>query len=177
MQRQFFFLLALLGSIKSQIAKADCIDLTSGRIEYQVTGCEVINPEALFLTPESRDRFFKEHSPQQAKDILDSYRGIILEGKVVSSKAVAKGIKVRREALLGEQPSMFVSASNASKCAALIGKRMPGVVQQNCCDGHLEVPCLTKTSYVFSFDSHISRGAPRNKKTPIKNLIKGNPQK
>lgn len=139
----------LLCLCPASIARSHCSELTSGKIEYEVTGCQIVDPEGLFLTPESRDRFYKEVPLSQAKEILASYKGLILDGKVVASQAVARGVTTRSKALLGEGPSMFVGPPLIHDCAFYSGKKIAGAVRQNCCDGHLEVPCLTKTSYTF----------------------------
>ena len=139
----------LLAFAAAPAARGDCIELTSGKIEYEVTGCQMVDTEGLFSTPESRERFYKEVPFAQAKEILASYKGLILEGKVIASQAVAKGAKTRSKALLGEDPSLFVGPPLMHDCAFFSGKRVAGTVRQNCCDGHLEVPCLTKTSYTL----------------------------
>lgn len=129
-------------------ATADCISLVKGPIALDVKSCGVLNPEASFDLTNSRYTFIKDLPPADRKKFLDSYRGLILKGRVARSMAVRSGLSPEKGALNGEEVSFYVRPGEA-QCNALMGMRVAGMVDEACCEGGGDAPCLLESSLVL----------------------------
>jgi hypothetical protein len=129
-------------------ARASCLSLKSGPIIYDVQGCGAIQPEQHFDTSKDKYSWVAGLDPAGRKRFYDSYRGLYLKGKVVKSNASEKGLSGEAGVLSGDDILMFVPPGQQS-CPAVIGKRLAGQLQEVCCDGGGDPPCLLNTSYVL----------------------------
>lgn len=129
-------------------AQAACTSLVKGEIAYDVETCGLINPEKTFDIRIERFSFIKELPPANRKKFYDSYRGLVLTGKVVRSLAVRSGLSTEPGALNGESISLFVPPG-ISGCRQIQNKRLKGMVDEACCTGGGDVPCLLNSSYML----------------------------
>jgi hypothetical protein len=130
-------------------ARAECMTLVSGPIAYDVMGCKLIEPEAVFDTHKERFSWIAGLDAAGRKKFYDSYRGLYLKGKVVKSGAVSKGVAAEQGALSGQTVFMFIPPS-AMKCDNVLGKRIGANLREVCCEGGGDPPCLLDTSYLLS---------------------------
>ncbi len=134
----------------SCVARADCISLIKGGIAMDVGSCGVLNPEMSFDTTNQRYAFIRGLSTEEQKKFLNSYRGMIIKGKVVGSQAVRSGLTSEQGALNGEDISVFVLPGTSDQnCSAVNGKRISAMLTEACCDGGSEPPCLLSSSYTL----------------------------
>jgi hypothetical protein len=162
-----------LGALISSPLKAKCFSLTSGAVVYDVTSCKAINPEQAFDFSKEKFSWIKDLDPAGKKELLNSYRGLLLKGQVVKSKAVQSGLTKDKGALEGDSPYFYLPPGGLT-CATVSGRRLAGNVKEVCCDGGGYIPCLLGTSYLFvqasvvgnagSSDGDLSRQKARKSK-------------
>jgi hypothetical protein len=131
-------------------AHAECVALIKGAIAMDVNSCGLLNPEASFTTSNSRYKFIGDLPAAERKKFYDSYRGLILKGKVVKSLAVKSGLIAEKGALNGENVSVFVPPGSALSCSEIDGARVAGNVDEACCEGGGDVPCLLDSALVLN---------------------------
>lgn len=129
-------------------AWADCVSLVKGPIAFDVKSCGVVNPEASFDLKNARYTFIKDLPPADQKKFMDSYRGLILKGRVARSMAIRSGLSPEKGALNGEEVSVYVRPGEA-QCNALMGMRVKGVIDEACCEGGGDAPCLLSSALVL----------------------------
>lgn len=139
---------ALAGVVSAGRAQASCMSLKSGPVVYDVTGCGQVEPERHFDTTKDKYSWIAGLDAAGRKKFFDSYRGLYLKGKVVKSEAVEKGLTGDTGQLSGQDVLMFVPPGQQT-CAGVNGKRVSGQLQEICCDGGGDPPCLLNTSYVL----------------------------
>lgn len=142
-----FIMLAGLFAPDSRL-HATCAALIKGEIAYDVESCGLINPERTFDTRIERFAFIKDLPPENKKQFYNSYRGLILRGRVVRSLAVRSGLSSEPGALNGEIVSVFVPPGPI-QCHQIRGKRLKAMLDEACCIGGGDVPCLLNSSYVL----------------------------
>ena len=144
-----FILWALLGSPFS-VALGDCISLVKGPIILDVRTCGVLNPEGTFDPNMERYQFIMQLPPMERKRFYHSYRGMVIRGTVAKSKAIRSGLAKEMGALQGESIAVFVPpGSTAYSCQKIQGKRLAGMLDEACCEGGGDPPCLLQSSLVF----------------------------
>jgi hypothetical protein len=150
-------------------AFALCTTIIKGPVAIDVKACAATTPEATFGTGEAQYSFIRDLPPANRKQILDSYRGILITGPVTQSQAVRTGISEEKGALMGESISALIPAG-ASSCDAVAGKVIEVQLTQSCCDGGGNSPCLLDTSYILSqvkvSDLKASHNANAAKRSP-----------
>jgi hypothetical protein len=107
-----------------------------------------VNPEQTFPLTDPRYAFIRDLPPGNRAQFLDTYRGLIVKGKVVKSLAVRSGLSPEQGALGGESVSLYITPK-VTDCAALQSKRIQGQLDQICCEGGGMAPCLLGTGYVL----------------------------
>ncbi len=138
---------AFLNMIPSS-AYAECMSLVSGPVIVDVAGCKMLEPEKVFDASKSKYKFIGDLDAAGRKEFLDTYRGLFFKVKVVKSKAVQKGLNVEEGALNGQTLYMYMAPSQ-NQCSAMLGKRISAQVNERCCDGGGDVPCLLDTGFVL----------------------------
>ncbi|WP_141736010.1 hypothetical protein [Oligoflexus tunisiensis] len=139
---------ALVLLLTSQPLAAVCASLVRGQVMLDIQSCSNIQPEKAFASPEPKYNFIRDLPPPQRKAFLDSYRGLSVKAKVARSFAVRSGLSPEQGALSGETIRAFIPPQ-ALTCGAISGKRIQAVMDETCCEGGGEVPCLLGTSYVL----------------------------
>lgn len=128
---------------------ADCISLVKGVIAMDIESCGVINPEATFDTTLEKYQFILDLPKKERDKFYNSYRGLLVKGKVVRSHAVRSGLNPEKGALSGEDVSMYIHPGKGV-CKKILKKRLKAYVDQACCEGGGNAPCLLPTSYVLT---------------------------
>lgn len=151
---------------QSSISQADCVSLVKGYIALDVNTCGVLRPEMSFNTSLERYQFIKGLPPNEQKKFWNSYRGMIIRGLVAKSQAVKSGLTKEVGALNGESISAFVHpGSSALSCSKLSGKRIKAFLDEACCEGGGDPPCLLNSAYTLKNIKVIgSQQAPATKK-------------
>lgn len=143
-------LLVLIGAFSTFKVQADCISLIRGPIAFDVKSCGVLNPELTFDLRHSRFHFIKNLPPKDRKKFLNSYRGMLIRGRVAGSDAVRSGLTNEKGALNGDEISVFVPPKSSQfHCPQLMSKRIKAYLDEACCEGGGDPPCLLSSSYVI----------------------------
>ena len=135
-------------SCLTQQAFAVCTTLVKGPIAIEVKQCHVITPEKTFVG-DSKYNFIRDLPPANRKQFLSTYRGSLVSGQVKQSQAIREGISDEKGALMNEAISAFIPAA-AGQCAGLVGKLVEVHLDQTCCNGGGESPCLLDTGFKLS---------------------------
>lgn len=132
----------------SQPLSAACASLVRGQIMLDIQSCSNVQPEQAFASPEPKYNFIRDLPPPQRKAFLDSYRGLSVRAKVARSFAIRSGLSPEQGALSGETIKAFIPPQLLN-CGAISGKRVQAVMDEVCCEGGGEAPCLLGSSYVL----------------------------
>ncbi len=132
----------------SQVALAICASLVQGQVVFDVMQCGLLNPEKTFPLGQSRYQFINDLSPQDRKNFFDSYRGLVVEGLVVKSYAIRSGLSPEKGALNGETLKVFIPPG-VSACYKIKDKRLKAFMDEACCEGGGDAPCLLESTYVI----------------------------
>jgi hypothetical protein len=132
----------------SQSLHAVCASLVRGQVMLDIQSCSNVVPEQAFASSEPKYNFIRDLPPPQRKAFLDSYRGLYVKAKVARSFAVRSGLSPEQGALSGETIKAFIPPQTLS-CGAVYGKRVQAVMDEVCCEGGGESPCLLGTSYML----------------------------
>lgn len=125
-----------------------CTSLIKGSVAVDVRQCSEIRPESAFPAQDSKYSFIYDLPPANRKTLYDSYRGILLKGRIMRSQAIRSGLSEERGALSGETVSIFMAAGTAT-CTQVSGRHIQGELEQICCEGGGNSPCLLDTDYVL----------------------------
>ncbi|HYX32492.1 MAG: hypothetical protein M3Q07_25880 [Pseudobdellovibrionaceae bacterium] len=132
----------------SQPLRAACASLVRGQVMLDIQSCSNVQPEQAFAAQEPKYNFIRDLPPPQRKAFLDSYRGLSVRAKVAKSFAVRSGLSPEQGALSGEMIQAFIPPQVLS-CGAVYGKRVQAIMDEVCCEGGGEAPCLLGTSYTL----------------------------
>lgn len=134
----------------SSIALGDCISLVKGKIAFDVRTCGRLKPEATFDTSRDEYSFIGGLSKNDQKKFWNSYRGLVLSGKVAKSYAVRSGLNPERGVLSGENIKVFIHPKDSARgCSNINGKRVAAFLEEACCEGGGDPPCLLSSAYVL----------------------------
>lgn len=126
-----------------------CTSLKKGPIVFDALGCSAVVPEQAFDLNNPQYQWIKDLDTAGRQALFQSYRGLYLKGKVIKSDAVQSGVSAVPGVLMGETIFAFVEP-NESKCEIINGKRFTAFLNEMCCDGSGNAPCLLQTEYVLS---------------------------
>lgn len=143
--RSFARLVVLANSLAPEIARAECLGLIKGPVAVDVQSCGMVKPEAFDVTKPNY-KFISDLDAAGRAQFYNQYRGLAIKGIVVRSQAVREGFNPTKGALQGENQVIFLPPGTEQQCAALINKRVTGMIQEKCCDGNGDAPCLLNTS-------------------------------
>lgn len=129
--------------------RAGCVSLIRGPIVVDMKSCGLINPEKTFDPAISQFSFIYELPAKERLEFLNTYRGLHISGRVVRSKAVRTGLREERGALNNEDIVAFI-APGVSSCSQIANKRLKANVEEVCCEGRGEAPCLLNSAYMLS---------------------------
>lgn len=133
---------------QESLAQGSCLALVKGPISFDVDVCKPFDP-AFFDTTKPKYKFIDDLDPQGRKEILDSYRGLVLKGTIVLSQAIKEGVSTSKGALQGQKTIMFIPPG-AVTCEMIRQKRITATINEKCCNGTGDVPCLLGNGYVLS---------------------------
>jgi hypothetical protein len=131
--------LTLALSTKS-LAQSSCLALIKGPVAFDIEGCKAFDP-GMFDTSKPKYKFIADLDEVGRKELLDSYKGLVVKGTVVLSRAVKEGVSSSKGALQGEKVILFIPP-NVTSCEAIRLKRVSGNLSEKCCNGTGDVPCL-----------------------------------
>lgn len=137
------FLSALLSAFlpsKGVGAQEACVALIKGPIAFDVDVCRPFDP-SMFDTTKAKYKFIDDLDPAGKKELLDSYRGLVIKGTVVLSRAIKSGVSTSKGVLQGEKSIMFIPP-NLTTCEQISHKRISGALEEKCCNGTGNSPCL-----------------------------------
>jgi len=125
-----------------------------------IQSCSNVQPEQAFSALEPKYNFIRDLPPAQRKAFLDSYRGLSVNAKVARSFAIRSGLSPEQGALSGEIVKAYILPETFT-CQAVRGKRLQAVIDEVCCEGGGEAPCLLGASIVLK--KPIIVGSPGSK--------------
>jgi hypothetical protein len=125
-----------------------CVELIKGNIAVDVSSCAPFTPDAFDRT-QPAFKFINDLDAAGRRNLYKSYDGLIVKGTIVRSEAVRTGISTSRGALQGEKTSFFIAAGLAT-CEVLKTKRIVALLNEQCCNGSADVPCLLETGYILT---------------------------
>ena len=128
-------------------AQDACFALTKGPIAFDVEFCKPFDP-AMFDTSKAKFKFIADLDAEGRKELLDSYRGLVIKGTVVLSRAVKDGVSTSKGVMQGEQTILFVPP-NLTSCDDIFHKRISGNLEEKCCNGTGNAPCLLGSGLIF----------------------------
>ena len=133
-------------TLSSWRLQAVCIDLVKGPVVIDINSCQAIQPEVFFSTGEERFQNIKQLDQRAKSQFYNSYRGFLIQGKVVHSDAAKRGdVDSPAGALKGETHGFFIPQGQMPACLPG-GQRLSGQIEEVCCDGGAASPCLMNTS-------------------------------
>ena len=132
------------------VAHADeaCVSLVKGPIAFDIEVCKAFDP-SMFDTSKPKYKFIADLDPAGRQELLDSYKGLVVKGTVVMSRAVQDGVSKSKGALQGETTIFFIRPGITS-CEMIHQKRVTGTVAEKCCNGNGDVPCLLGSGLVLA---------------------------
>lgn len=131
------------------VSASTCISLIQGPITFDVESCEQLDTQNLELSNDTRLESLKGLDAASKKKVVGAYMGQVIKGKVVSSRAYDKAFPKAKGALNGQRVEIYIFPKQKMQCEQLESKRISGQMQQVCCNGRLEAPCLLSTQYTF----------------------------
>ena len=146
-----------LGIVLAPAAFGECLSLVRGGIAMDVNSCAELQPEKIFDLTDPKYKWIKDLDQAGRLKLFNKYRGMLVKGSVVKSKARQVGLTTETGVLQGESHYMFVPPGQGSGCAAIRNKRVQGVVREICCEGGADAPCLLGTGYALLKVSPIGR--------------------
>lgn len=141
-----YILSALYLAYSSTNALAVCASLVKGPMTVQVKKCIHLSPEKYFSSSDERFDFIKDLSPEDRSVLYQSYRGMYIQALVLQSRAIRSGLTSEKGALGGEKIFLF-SNSKSYNCRQVLGHRLNIRMDEQCCEGGGEAPCLLDTTY------------------------------
>ena len=103
----------------------------------------------MFDTSKPKYKFIGDLDPEGRQQLLDSYKGLVVKGTVVMSRAVKDGVSTAKGALQGEKTIFFIPPGVTS-CEMIHQKRVTGNITEKCCNGTGDVPCLLGSGLVLA---------------------------
>jgi len=143
------------------------MSLISGPVVYDVQGCKALEPEKIFDLSKDKYAWIGGLDSGGRKAFYNTYRGLYVKGRVIKSKANARGIAAEDGALGGETLFMYIPPGGL-QCAAVLGKRLSANLRQICCEGGGDAPCLLDTSYVLLQPQVLAAGGGDRSKAKAK---------
>lgn len=122
--------------------------MVKGPISFDIEVCKPFDP-AFFDTAKPKYKFIDDLDPDGRKQLLDSYRGLVLKGTIVLSQAIREGVSTSKGALQGQKTIVFIPPG-ATTCEMIRQKRIAAIINEKCCNGTGDVPCLLGNGYILS---------------------------
>ncbi len=136
--------LIILLALRPDVATAECTSLIKGPVVVDVQSCAPVNP-ATFDTSRDRFKIIRDLDPEGRTALINQYKGLAVKGTIVRSQAIRDGLNTQKGVLQGQNTTFFVPPPIQATCKDLISKRVVGKINEQCCDGRPEAPCLLGT--------------------------------
>ncbi len=130
------------------IASGDCLSLKKGAMVFDATGCKKLVPEEIFDGSKDKYSWINDLDPAGRRALLNSYRGLLVKGLVVTSRIKDVGLSSEKGVLQGDTIYVYMPPS-ANSCQKIRGARLAGQLDEVCCDGGGDIPCLLNTTYLL----------------------------
>lgn len=144
---------------------AICATLIKGPLSIDVQQCKAVQPEQAFPRSDSKYNFIQDLPPANRAAFLDTYRGLLIRGTVARSGAVRSGLTNEKGALNGESILAYIEPQGIAaqlSCQAIQNRRIQATVDEVCCEGGGEAPCLLGSSYLLKQTQVSSEAASKN---------------
>lgn len=152
-------LLTLLCTILfSSFASGACLNLIKGPILFDAGSCKKLEPTQFMDFKKEKFKWINDLDLQGKNNLLNSYRGILVKGLVVESRAKNIGLDTEQGALKGKEIYVYMPPNTAS-CSQVANHRISGKINEICCEGGGNAPCLLNTSYVFQANKIVGKTA------------------
>ena len=139
---------------------AVCATLIKGPVAIDVQQCNSVHPESAFPLTNSKYNFIRDLPPANRQQFLETYRGLLIKGQVARSMAVRSGLSPEKGALGGEKIVAFIEPHTLN-CDAIQSKRIQANINEICCEGGGEAPCLLGTGYLLQRPQLLKEAAAR----------------
>lgn len=142
--------LALLGGLSWTTAYGGCVSLIRGPLILKVNSCQILDiRENLANNSEYRTKLSRLDAAEKRR-LVGFYRGAYLKGTVVQSNAKITGDFRSSANLSGKPVSIFVPPGRRPNCSAYQDRIIQSYVEEACCDGMINPPCLLKSHLMFN---------------------------
>ena len=129
------------------IGFGECLSKVSGPIAFKMRSCSPVDPKS-FDTRKPQYKFIGDLDPAGRDEFYKSYQGHLLSGTVLFSQADRKGDLPEKGVLKGQQIQIFLPESLGS-CEKNFPTNPVGIViDEVCCNGTGNAPCLLETGFV-----------------------------
>lgn len=129
-------------------AQSACVALVKGPIAFDIEVCKAFDP-SMFDPKKPKYQFIGDLDPEGRQQLLESYKGLVVKGTVVLSRAVKEGVSTSKGAMQGEKTIFFIPPGVTS-CEAIFQKRVTGTIEEKCCNGTGDAPCLLGSGLILS---------------------------
>ncbi len=124
-----------------------CLSTVSGPIALKVSSCAIVDPKS-FDTKKPLFKFIDDLDSAGRVQFLKTYQGSLISGTVLFSQANRRGDLPEKGVLKGQKIEVFAPEILGS-CAKNFNAGLTGIViDEICCNGTGNSPCLLETSYV-----------------------------
>ena len=147
-------------------ANGQCVGRAQGAVTVDVLDCSIYKIGQDTREDVSLD-FIAGMDAKERSKFVASYSGQILKVFVAKSMAKRAGTFNADKNVLNGDTIWVYYPSKQPGCSSLIGHRVAGILQEHCCLGNAEPPCLTRTDFVIT-QTKVIGPTPVNKKTVTK---------
>jgi len=126
------------------------VSLLKGAVVFDVDICSQITPETRFDLNDPEYKWIRDLDGPGRKQFYDTYRGVLLRGRVIQSRVQRTGTGGGKGVLAGDTVAVYVRPSAAAQCTMLSGKRLAGALDEACCNGSGDPPCLLGTTHFLN---------------------------
>jgi hypothetical protein len=136
------------GMSTAAFSQNSCVALLKGPIYFDVSNCKAFDPK-MFNPSNPKYKFIGDLDPAGRQQLLNSYRGLVLKGKVSMSQASHDGVSSSKGSMQGQTTFVFVPP-NITTCETILNKRINGELNEKCCNGTGDSPCLLGTGLTLT---------------------------
>jgi len=126
----------------------ECVSLIKGPVVFDVDLCRDVFLNQDVKIPQERASSITGLGRDGQRELFTTYQGQILQGQVIASQAVRSGFSPESGVLKGQRIKLFVPQGQL-QCSEANLARFYGVIDEACCNGRIESPCMLPTAYVF----------------------------
>lgn len=147
--KNFVFSLLIILVARDPMAYSGCSSLSKGKITLKVNSCTVPNIQPSMIKNREYQRKFVKMDKIERRRLRVMYKGITIDGLVLKSAVQKTGALDTELDLQGQKISIFLTKKKVA-CNLLVGKIIESYLEEGCCDGHINPPCLFESHYLFN---------------------------